>query len=130
VWRALNDLFLIEMAPQRPARTLPTGRSSSVREIQPIVFSAYSAAPSTYSANSMVSHPTRHGRRRAVRREDGAVEKRPRTATARAASEVEVEILTPAEFLDQITGTPRAARELIRRLSQRLREGRRSHRQR
>jgi hypothetical protein len=30
--------------------------------------------------------------------------------------------LTPTEFLDQISGSPRAARELIQRLSQRLRE--------
>ena len=34
----------------------------------------------------------------------------------------EVEFLTPTEFLDQIAGSPRAARELIQRLSQRLRE--------
>ena len=54
--------------------------------------------------------------------EMGVVENRPRSATARAASEVEVEILTPTEFLDQITGSPQAARELIQRLSQRLRE--------
>jgi len=54
--------------------------------------------------------------------EMGVVEKRPRSATARAASEVEVEILTPTEFIDQIVGSPRAARELIQRLSQRLRE--------
>jgi hypothetical protein len=52
----------------------------------------------------------------------GVVENRPRNATARAASEVEVEILTPTKFLDQIVGSPRAARELIQRLSQRLRE--------
>jgi hypothetical protein len=52
----------------------------------------------------------------------GVVENRPRSATARAASEVEVEILTPTEFLDQIAGSPQAARELIQRLSQRLRE--------
>jgi hypothetical protein len=52
----------------------------------------------------------------------GVVENRPRNATARAASEVEVEILTPTEFLDQIARSPRAARELIQRLSQRLRE--------
>jgi len=45
-----------------------------------------------------------------------------RSAAARAASEVEVEILTPTEFLDHIAGSPRAARELIQRLSQRLRE--------
>jgi CRP/FNR family cyclic AMP-dependent transcriptional regulator len=54
--------------------------------------------------------------------EMGVVENRPRSATARAASEVEVEILTATEFLDQIAGSPRAARELIQRLSQRLRE--------
>src|SRR5262245_13144565 len=54
--------------------------------------------------------------------EMGVVENRPRSATVRAASEVEVEILTPTEFLDQIASSPRAARELIQRLSQRLRE--------
>jgi CRP/FNR family transcriptional regulator, cyclic AMP receptor protein len=54
--------------------------------------------------------------------EMGVVENRPRNATARAASEVEVEIFTPVEFLDQITGSPRAVRELIQRLSRRLRE--------
>jgi len=54
--------------------------------------------------------------------EMGVVENRPRSATARAACEVEVEILTPAEFLDEIAHSPRAARELIQRLSQRLRE--------
>jgi len=45
-----------------------------------------------------------------------------RVGAVRAASEIEVEILTPSEFLDQIAGSPRAARELIQRLSQRLRE--------
>ena len=54
--------------------------------------------------------------------EMGVVENRPRSATARAASDVEVEIFTPTEFLDQIVASPRSARELIRRLSQRLRE--------
>ena len=54
--------------------------------------------------------------------EMGVVENRPRSATARAASEVEVDILTPTEFFDQIARSPQAARELIRRLSQRLRE--------
>jgi CRP/FNR family transcriptional regulator, cyclic AMP receptor protein len=54
--------------------------------------------------------------------EMGVVENRPRSATARATSEVEVEILTPTEFLDQIVGSPQAARELIQRLGQRLRE--------
>jgi CRP/FNR family transcriptional regulator, cyclic AMP receptor protein len=54
--------------------------------------------------------------------EMGVVENRSRSASARAASEVEVEILTPTEFFDQIAGSPQAARELIQRLSQRLRE--------
>ena len=54
--------------------------------------------------------------------EMGVVENRPRSATARAASEVEVEIFTATEFLDHIASSPRAARELIQRLSQRLRE--------
>jgi len=54
--------------------------------------------------------------------EMGVVENRSRNATARAANEVEVEILTPPEFVDQIAGSPSAARELIQRLSQRLRE--------
>jgi CRP/FNR family transcriptional regulator, cyclic AMP receptor protein len=54
--------------------------------------------------------------------EMGVVENRPRSASARAASEVEVEIFTPPEFFDQIAGSPQTARELIHRLSQRLRE--------
>ena len=54
--------------------------------------------------------------------EMGVVENRPRSATARAASEVEVEIFTPTKFLDHIASSPPAARELIQRLSQRLRE--------
>ena len=54
--------------------------------------------------------------------EMGVIERRPRSATARAASEVEVEILTATEFFDQIVSSPPAARELIQRLSHRLRE--------
>ena len=54
--------------------------------------------------------------------EMGVLENRPRSATARAASEVEVEFLNPAEFLEQIASSPRTARELIQRLCQRLRE--------
>ena len=54
--------------------------------------------------------------------EMGVVENRPRSATARATSEVEAEFLNPTEFLDQIAGSPRTASELIQRLSQRLRE--------
>jgi predicted component of type VI protein secretion system len=52
----------------------------------------------------------------------GVVENRPRSATVRAAGVVEAEFLNPTEFLDQIVSSPRAARELIQRLSQRLRE--------
>jgi CRP/FNR family transcriptional regulator, cyclic AMP receptor protein len=54
--------------------------------------------------------------------EMGVVENRSRNATARAVGEIEVEILSPSEFFDQIAGSPRTARELIQRLSQRLRE--------
>jgi len=54
--------------------------------------------------------------------EMGVMEDRPRSATVRAASEVELEILTPSEFLEQISSSPQAALELIRRLSHRLRE--------
>ena len=54
--------------------------------------------------------------------EMGVVENRPRSATAQAASEVEAEVLTPSEFLDEIVSSPQTARELIRRLSQRLRQ--------
>jgi CRP/FNR family transcriptional regulator, cyclic AMP receptor protein len=54
--------------------------------------------------------------------EMGVVENRPRSATVRAATDVEAEFFTPTEFLDQIAGSPQAARELILRLSQRLRE--------
>src|SRR5262249_46123117 len=50
--------------------------------------------------------------------EMGVVENRPRSATARAASEVEVEIFTPTEFLDHIASSPRAARGLIQRRRQ------------
>jgi len=54
--------------------------------------------------------------------EMGVIENRPRSATARAGSEVEAEVLTPSEFLDKIVRSPQTARELIRRLSQRLRQ--------
>ena len=54
--------------------------------------------------------------------EMGVIENRRRSATVRAASEIEVEILTRSEFLHQIVLSPRAARELIQRLSERLRE--------
>jgi CRP-like cAMP-binding protein len=38
--------------------------------------------------------------------EMGVGENRPRNATARAVSQVEVEILTPAEFLDEMARSP------------------------
>jgi CRP/FNR family transcriptional regulator, cyclic AMP receptor protein len=54
--------------------------------------------------------------------EMGVMENRPRSATVRATTEVEAEFFNPTEFLDQIVSSPRAARDLIQRLSQRLRE--------
>ncbi|HET9018547.1 MAG TPA: cyclic nucleotide-binding domain-containing protein [Acetobacteraceae bacterium] len=54
--------------------------------------------------------------------EMGVVEERAgRGATARAAGAVEAEMLSPAEFFDRLDHTPGMARDLIRRLSQRLR---------
>src|SRR5204863_9133117 len=54
--------------------------------------------------------------------EMSVIENQPRSATGRAASEAEAEILTPAEFLDEMASSPPAARESIRRLRQRIRE--------
>jgi CRP-like cAMP-binding protein len=54
--------------------------------------------------------------------EMGVVENVLRSATVRAASAVEAEFLDPTEFLDQVVSSPVAARELILRLSQRLRK--------
>jgi len=54
--------------------------------------------------------------------EMGVIEDRPRSATVRAATEVEAEFFNPIEFLDQIANSPPAARDLIQRLSRRLRE--------
>lgn len=54
--------------------------------------------------------------------EMGAVEARAgRGATARAAGAVEAELLSSEEFFDRLDHTPGLARDLIRRLSQRLR---------
>jgi CRP-like cAMP-binding protein len=53
--------------------------------------------------------------------EMGVVEGRPRrSASARAVGEVEVEIISAEDFLNEVTRTPSLARELIFRLSQRL----------
>ena len=78
------------------------------------MFFAFSAAPLTYSGKSM-DEPILLGTVGAGEflGEMGVVENRSRSATARAASEVEVEIFTPTELFDQIAGSPQAARELI-----------------
>ena len=53
--------------------------------------------------------------------EMGVVEERARrSATARAGADLEAEMLAPTEFLDQLNRSPGVARDLIRRLSQRL----------
>jgi CRP-like cAMP-binding protein len=49
--------------------------------------------------------------------EMGVIENRNRSATARAASDGAVEILTAQQFLDRMTNDPPLARELILRLS-------------
>jgi CRP/FNR family transcriptional regulator, cyclic AMP receptor protein len=53
--------------------------------------------------------------------EMGVIEGRHRrSSSARAVSEVEMEIISAEDFLDEVTRTPSLARELIFRLSQRL----------
>ncbi len=54
--------------------------------------------------------------------EMGVIESRARSATARAATDGVAEELTVGEFLDHVTGDPALARELILRLSIRLRK--------
>ena len=53
--------------------------------------------------------------------EMGAIESRPRIATARAETEGVVEVLSVAQFFDRISSDPNSALELILRLSARLR---------
>jgi len=53
--------------------------------------------------------------------EMGVIENRVRSATARAATDGEIEILTAQQFLDRISSDAALARELILRLSIRLR---------
>jgi CRP/FNR family cyclic AMP-dependent transcriptional regulator len=53
--------------------------------------------------------------------EMGVMESRKRSATARAATDGEAEVLTPEEFLQRVSSDPALARELILRLSVRLR---------
>ncbi len=54
--------------------------------------------------------------------EMGVIEGLPRNATATAATAVEAEVLAPTAFLERVSSDPEAARELIRRLSARLRD--------
>jgi len=54
--------------------------------------------------------------------EMGVIENRSRSATARAAADGEVEILTAQQFLDRVSSDPALARDLILRLSVRLRK--------
>lgn len=54
--------------------------------------------------------------------EMGVVENRSRSATARAAADGEVEVLTGPQFLERVSGDPALARDLILRLSIRLRK--------
>jgi CRP-like cAMP-binding protein len=53
--------------------------------------------------------------------EMGVIENRPRSATARATADGEAETLTAVQFLDRVSRDPALARELILRLSIRLR---------
>ncbi len=53
--------------------------------------------------------------------EMGIIENRARSATARAIADGEVEVLTANEFLERVSGDPQLARDLILRLSIRLR---------
>jgi CRP/FNR family transcriptional regulator, cyclic AMP receptor protein len=61
--------------------------------------------------------------------EMGVVENRPRSATARAASEIEVEILTPTEFFDQIARSPQADSRVDSTFQSAATRSGRSHRQ-
>jgi CRP/FNR family cyclic AMP-dependent transcriptional regulator len=54
--------------------------------------------------------------------EMGVIENRPRSATARAASDGEIQALTAREFLDRVSKDARLARGVLLRLSVRLRE--------
>jgi len=53
--------------------------------------------------------------------EMGVIENRSRSATLRAAEDGEVEVLTTREFFERVSSDPTLARELILRLSVRLR---------
>ena len=53
--------------------------------------------------------------------EMGVIEGRSRSATARANADGEVEVLTARQFLEQVSSNPALARDLILRLSIRLR---------
>lgn len=57
------------------------------------------------------------------RGEMGVIEGHSRSATARAAADGEVEVLTARQFLEQVSSDPATARDLILRLSIRERRG-------
>jgi hypothetical protein len=54
--------------------------------------------------------------------ETGVIENQPRSATARAASDGEIQALTAREFLDRVSKDPRLARGVLLRLSVKLRK--------
>ncbi|MDH3235076.1 MAG: cyclic nucleotide-binding domain-containing protein [Alphaproteobacteria bacterium] len=54
--------------------------------------------------------------------EMGVIEGQPRSASARAATDIEVEILPADSFFDRVSNDPQTAGMLIRRLSARLRD--------
>ena len=56
--------------------------------------------------------------------EMGVIEGRSRSATARATADGEVEVLTARQFLERVSSDPALARNLILRLSIRLRRSR------
>ena len=54
--------------------------------------------------------------------EMGVLEARPRSATARAADQLEVELIERRAFLDRVSREPQLARQLLMRMSMRLRD--------
>jgi CRP/FNR family transcriptional regulator, cyclic AMP receptor protein len=54
--------------------------------------------------------------------EMGVLDKRPRSATVRAASALEVELISRQSFLERVSGDPQLAQKLLVRMSARLRD--------
>jgi CRP/FNR family transcriptional regulator, cyclic AMP receptor protein len=54
--------------------------------------------------------------------EMGVLDKRPRSATVRAASALEVELIGRQSFLERVSGDPQLAQKLLVRMSERLRD--------